>query len=344
MLHAGRRVELLDLRMRQDWDTYRRDGNLSLSDLSDYRAIRIGDAVTLYLQGAPHALTVREKSHRNDGDGPKVTVRAASPTALLEDRLISKTWPSVTAREACEELAGSATEWNIISRRIPAGRLTCENATHIAMIRRIARAAGAVVQTGADGTLRVQYRFPASVPGWAAANPDQIHTGRADNLSCPESYRSRDRWNAAVISDESAETGERTYNLEYEKTDSRNGILRVYAEPWAGPDEFGVRHTGHASVLTGAGVIVPRAETQEVEFKAGPASLRCPVYILNSVRRQHKDLAPVLWKQGKKEIAATGGGGYSVAQVSHAARAIEFAVNHAVQQQETTQFLIVENI
>lgn len=338
-MHGGRRVELLDIAIRQDWDSYLWAGNLTLASLADYQAIKTGDALTLVLQGSPYALTARGKSHQNSGDGPSVTVRVASPTVILEDApLITKTWSSAMAREACEELSGAPIDWRIVNWRIPAGRLTCEGATRIAVIRRIAKAAGAIAQTAPDGTLRVQYRFPVSVPGWDIAPPNQIYTDRRDNLSYSESYQNRDRWNAVVISDES--DVERTYALEYIESDARSGTLRVYAEPWLDPGAFRVSHTGDPSILIGAGAVMPRIETETIEFKAGAGALRYPVHNLISVNWRRRDLAPVVWEWGKKELKAAGGGGYSIAVVTYETRAIEYPVNHSVRG-ELTQFLIL---
>ena len=78
------RVELSDLSISQDWDTYLWTGSIRPAKYSDYANIRTGDTAVLYLQETPYQMVIKNRSHSDNDGKTTFTIQVASPTVKLE--------------------------------------------------------------------------------------------------------------------------------------------------------------------------------------------------------------------------------------------------------------------
>ncbi|OQY55455.1 MAG: hypothetical protein B6247_07780 [Candidatus Parabeggiatoa sp. nov. 2] len=338
--HKNKSVELLDLTLAQDWDTYLWTGSCRLAYLADYMRVRIGDLVVLYLQGFSYSLIVQSRSHSVEGQTGAIhlIVRVSSLTVRLAEEKITKTWNAMTALSICKDVAkGFDIEWQIINWLIPAGRFTVFDQTPIEIIRRIAKAAGAIVQTTREGKLRVQYQ--TAFKKRCAAPPSRVYT---HIFLFKEESPHGQYYNACIISDgEERENEERHYFAQYIELNRYSGTLSVYSQPWH--DQFTIVHAGHKSIRIGTAQIKYRTETEQVEFKAGLATVSYPIYRLQRVKWQSKNLGSPVWQSDRQELKLTVSGinGYGLAQVDYLVRRFEFPIKHRLTHPQTTQFLVI---
>ncbi len=225
-------------------------GRMEVASIWNYQRLAIDDPITLSVGGEAYSLLIdnRTLSHFG-GDRPRMEIAGISPSAMLASPRATpfeKTWNNaVQAREACEEAVGMAIDWQLLDWLIPAGRLSVYNAAPLEVVRTIAKAAGGVVETKPDGTLRVRHLFPVPVPEWQDAIPDHVLTDVADNLSITESHRFRKRINRVSIRDYLPTTG----HLSAELDDRAEGLN-------LGRTSFTPGSTAHFLVNAGQGVTV----------------------------------------------------------------------------------------
>ncbi|MBF0130997.1 MAG: hypothetical protein HQL75_00210 [Magnetococcales bacterium] len=184
-------------------------GSIELTNPLSFHRIKIGDKIDLELGGELFKLIVDNKSLNRDGvNNPSMTVSVASPTARFSSpraKLISKVWNEpVWSRLAAESVIGEYIEWQLVDWMITGGQLAVDNASPIDIIRTIASAAGGMVESKPDGTLKVRNRFPVPVPQWDTAFVDHVLTDEYDNLSCTENHIFPSRVDKVVIRSESA--------------------------------------------------------------------------------------------------------------------------------------------
>jgi hypothetical protein len=179
-------------------------GTMELGNPASYQRIQIDDPFTLELGEESFSMIVDNKTLSRDGiNRPQLIVSMISPTARFafpRATPFEKTWDAaIQARDAAEEAVGEAIDWDLINWTIPAKRLSVFAASPLNIVDTIAKSVGGIVETRADGMLRVRHRFPVTVPDWQNTTVSHILTDAADNLSSRESHRARRRTNRVVV-------------------------------------------------------------------------------------------------------------------------------------------------
>lgn len=178
LMHQGRRVELTELTISQDENDGLWTAAMGVLQIADALRLVERDAVTLDIYGDEYALVVETLGRaRRSRTERSFVVNCKSPAWLKlgsKATPITKTWGAVSARAAVEEIVGAAVEWSIIDWTIPVGKLTAVGAIPLTVVQSIVKAAGGVVESKRDGTLRVRYRYPVAIPDVPAATPDHF--------------------------------------------------------------------------------------------------------------------------------------------------------------------------
>jgi len=337
LLHNGQRIELLDISVESDWDSYFWRGQVRLASVNDYRQFKPGDAVELVLQGMRFNLVVQQRSHNETGNSAQrtYTLQLSSPTVNLSDKnkKFSKTWAEVSAKNAVMELAGTV-DWRIVDWVIPSGRLVAKDTQAINVIRDIVGAAGAIVQTSADGRLIVQYKTPKALNRLSIEDVNQTFSDKSHIKGYTENYPTGEKYNCVIIADSEATTPEAIkWNIEY---DNELNLLKVFANPWT--ENFTVTTTGHPSIQIGRGQVVYCESIEEIEFnnKDTPKT-KYPVFQLTDYTWQSRPLGNITWQRDSNELHCPG---YSVAKVRYVFRRVIFPVIHQIVTPQLNQFLV----
>ena len=171
------------------------------------------------------------------------------------------------------ELVG-AVDWQTVSWELPAGLLSGSGQTGLELLKQLARAVGAVVQSDMDGSLYVQPEYRIPVNKWASATPDKYLTETLDCFSVGSTFEHRLGSNRFLVSDQ-VSSGKWTSP---ELSDLSTGLkeARAYQVPFVG--DLSLTHTGGPWASIAYIGIEERQESQTVEFVGGAAQSRYPVY------------------------------------------------------------------
>ncbi len=267
--------------------------NVELARVEDYAGLAEDDAFSLAIAGETYAFIIDNKNLNRTGvSAPQAIITGLSPGAkhaAPRATRLTKTWASpIGARAAAEEAAGEAIIWQILDWQIPAGRLAVTDAEPIEVVRSIARAAGAVVESARDGTLIVRHRFPTRVPDWPTATVDHTYTDAADNLTSQETRRPTRRVDRITVRDAPADSGFLSAEV-----DGREDGLNAGASSFAGGETAHLlAHLGpgvEVETVTGsagsllAGPDLSYQLTEDLSFDGATARLRLPAVSIDTV-------------------------------------------------------------
>ncbi len=233
--------------------------------IEDYASIVLNDAFTITIGADVWQFIIDNKSLQRDGTNARPQITGISPGAKHASpraTRLTKTWDApVMAHAAAEEaLGGETITWNILDWQIPANRLAVKDADPIEVVRSIAKAAGALVESNRDGSLTARYRFPRRVPDWSSAAIDHTYTDNADNLSAQETLRPTRIVDKVAVRDAPANAGSISAEV-----DSREDGLN------AGVTSFAAGETAHILAHPGPGVSVESVTGSAGTIRQGPA-------------------------------------------------------------------------
>jgi len=339
--HNGKTIRVVTVDISISEGSYGWTSQIKLADPAAFVNMQTDDPFTLHFGGENYSQIVDSKSKNRPGPGAvEFSITGVSPTAkYVQPRtdLVSKTWDTaVMARTVCENILGVAIDWRIVDWSIPGSRLAVTDSEPLAVVLQIAEAAGGVVESKADGTVVVRAKYPVTVPQWQTAAPDHIYTDAADNITINEVARARELWNKIVIRDFSEAGASDSVEYEADANDNLKGTLTVYPKPYRNIEMV---HTGGANV--GLAFVAEEIvdEEEQVEFKAGVASVQYPIYTLTSVTWQKADLGAVTWNVDQSELTVAGAG-YSLATIKYKSRIYKYNVEDTID--ESVQFLVCE--
>ncbi|MBF0602127.1 MAG: hypothetical protein HQL07_00370 [Nitrospirae bacterium] len=306
-------------------------GSLEVTDPASFQRIRIDDPIDLELGGEVYKLIVDHKTLDRDGIGtPRLSVavvsasaRYTAPRAIPFDR----TWNTpVWAKDAAEEAIGAAIEWDLVNWLITGGRLAVHNASPLDVVKTIAEAAGGLVESLPDGTLRVRHRFPVAVHAWNTASVDHVLTDDEDNLSCRESHVRRTRINKVLVRGY-LPSGDGFLSVEIDpRPDGPNkGQTTFYGGDTAHLLVYAGKEVSLASPVTSAGGIMPGAwqevkVTQDIVFNGtSTAVLDKPAVAIDSTIWIGNDLGTIS-KEADDRTITVPNAGVAIARITYRTR------------------------
>lgn len=306
--------------------------DIELIDSRDYHRMPRDTEFSIQLFGLNFSMVVDKREFRrsisDDGDylsvarisGLSPACRYASPRA----QPLTKTWDKpIMASAACAELVGSL-EWAMVDWMIPAYRLSASNGYPLDVARKIVEAAGGLLESLPDGTLRARPKWPVSVSDFSSATPDHLFSDR-DIFGADESPVNDAQVNRVRIIDVEGANQDR---IEFvaDPTDSLRGELRFFPSPWR--DNLRLRHTQNSPpIYLGGATDVSESKTETVEFVAGQASVRYPISALVAVEWLAVDLGAISFAPYSNAFSAGGLDGYSLAKITYTTRFLRAAAN-----------------
>ncbi len=350
--HHGSRIALLSAEIGIAEGEYAWTGRAELADAAAFQSLAVNDAVELVLGNQTYALIIDNRTLSRDGTNrPTMMVSLISPTAnLAQPRAVpmEKSWDTtIQARTTAEETVGQSVVWDLIDWQIPAGRLAFYGAAPLDILQSVASAAGGVVETLPDGSLRVRHRFPVSVPEWSHTTPDLVLTDAADNLSVRESFLFRSRVNRIAIREFQPQFGSLTASLDDREEGGLNPDGQATMLPSSSPG-FLV-HSGPDIVISGvntsAGTVTPQAnqvylEEVDVIFNGtSQARLSKPAKSIDSWIWLGNDLGQLTL--GTDGVTLTSESiGVAIARITYTVRAAAWRLNAPTSLAGSTSFPI----
>jgi hypothetical protein len=309
-------LDTLDVQVSADEGDFVWSCRFSLKDINDYGKFSIDDAFEVQIGTDVYQFVV-DSIELSRGAPANVEPRiiGVSPGVKYDFPRAdpyTKEWDAnVTAKDAAEHAIGGDTiQWDIVNWTLPAYRLSVEDVAPISVVQEIAEAAGAVVESNLDGTLRVRYRHPVSVPDYATTTPSHVVTEKEDIVTTDERSSPEKLTNRVRVLDIDADF---TDFLEFEAiTTSPNilqGTLKAYPGPWREInliDTHDTRDPGEI-VMVYTGIVVEVVEDEDgvgelLEIYGGVTSASKPVWGITELTWESTNLGSVAYTPGSTTL------------------------------------------
>jgi hypothetical protein len=219
-------------------------------------------------------------------------VEAMSPAAMLGEPWAKPIDGELSgmASTIAATLAGSITiSWQTVDWPIPAATWIASGQTPLALLKQLAAAVGAVVQSLPDGSLLVLPEYPVSVPAWATASPAATMVEILDCATTGATPDHRLGYNRYLIGDQA--TSADTLRLEETTITQVSKEVRGYQTPWTGA--FDLSHTGGAWVQIEDLGIELRQLTETIEIVGGAGRTQYPIVSRDAIEWLQTNLGSV---------------------------------------------------
>lgn len=265
---------------------------------------------------------------------PRWVVEAMSPAALLGDPWgvpVSGELSGLASQIAADLVAGSgvALTWATVDWAIPAACWIAADERPLALLKTLAAAVGAVVQSQPDGSLRIEPDYPVPLPRWASTAPGLGLTETLDVFSVSSDPDYRPGYNRYLVGDQGTAAAAEGLRLEEETISATVKLCRGYQVPWIGA--FTLAHTGGDWVQVEALGIETRQETEVVEFVAGSGRTRYPIYSRDAIAWLQTNLGTVTVAEDGTLSSAIAG--QSLLRITYTTRCRKWRVRDARNEQ-----------
>ncbi len=312
-------------------DQYCMSCEVHLAGQPDYIRCKVLDDLTITIDGEVFEFFVESKQ-RNRGHGTaEYTVKGLSKTALLDAPYaepITDDLSGMASQIVVDLAAGFTVNWDTVDWHIQPNTLMPADQSPLEIIRDVAAAAGAILQTEPDGSLTVEPAYPVPVNQWPTTAIDHHLSDALDFFTTGENYDHRPGYNRYLVSDQL--TSEDTLRLEEEAITSATKYIMAYQTPWV--DDFTLRHTGGVWItLEPLGIEQRLIEDEIVEFVAGVGSTAYPIYARVAVEWLQTNLGTVTFAEdGTLESSIAG---ESLLKISYRTRCRKYlATDHEDEQ------------
>lgn len=265
---------------------------------------------------------------------PRWVVEAMSPAALLGDPWgvpVSGELSGLASAIAADLVAGSgvALTWATVDWAIPAACWIAADERPLALLKTLAAAVGAVVQSQPDGSLRIEPDYPVSLPAWASTAPGLHLTETLDVFTVSSDPDYRPGYNRYLVGDQATAAAAEGLRLEEETVSATVKLCRGYQVPWIGA--FTLAHTGGSWVQIEALGVETRQETETVEFVAGSGRTQYPIYSRDAIEWLQTVLGSVTIAEDGTLSAAIAG--QSLLRITYTTRCRKWRVRDARNEQ-----------
>lgn len=269
-------------------DQYCMSCEVHLASQIDYERCRILDDLTVTIGSDVFEFFIESRQRNRSHGNAQYSISGLSKTALLD----SPYTEGITNEEGLTGMAsaivttlaaGYTVNWNTVDWFIPTDTLMPSDETPLSIIRNIAAAAGAIIQTEPNGEMTIEPRYvttlnPSTPINWYTITPAYTLSDAFDFFNTGETFEFRPGYNRYLITD--SETSEQTVRFEEESISATEKLVRTYQVPWTGI--FDVGHTGCSWVtLFDEGVENRLIEDEIVEFIDGAGSTSYPIYSID---------------------------------------------------------------
>lgn len=280
------------INIERDIDLYYIDAALMIAGQDHWVRYEYGADLTITINGHQYVLVVVTPKRDRKHGGGSYMVDARSPACRLGPGFADTVTGELTgmASAIAASLApGFSISWEIHDEYYGPGKFIAAGEYPIDLIRKMASASKAVVQSSPDGSLRVIYRRQVHVDQRAAAPVDYTLSDANDFFTAGETPVRRPGYNKYTVSNQNASNA----SLRMESTDISvtEKEIRGYQVPWTG--EFGLIHTGGSWVSITPKPIEERSVTETIEIVTGKGRVAYPIYDYSSLVWQQVNLGTI---------------------------------------------------
>jgi hypothetical protein len=275
-----------------------RDENVMTCEMTlysqiDYLVCELLSEIVIIIDAEEYHFLVNPKPSRNRNVGETTyTVRGESRAILLDapfsEQIKQQIGPGM-ASALVSDLATMADidiQWEIVDWYIPADTLYANDETPLSIIRKIVAAAGAILQSDPDGTLRVSSYYPFSVPDWLTNTPDFYLTDQDNFFTLSENPETRPGYNKYTISDQlSAQSG---VTLEEKQISDTVKEIKAYQVPWDGLNRPLLHSGGPWVRIEPMGSAIETITAEQIEIVNGTGKTSKPIYAM--IHREYKQV------------------------------------------------------
>ena len=299
-LDTGEYIDFYSISISGDEDSWLWSFNVEIEDIGIWQLLQSNNDQPIVLEASVNGYEFRfiaegrSKSRRRGKTSYSITGR--SPTVVLGDRYaeqISKTWADTTAKTVAHELclaAGIALDWQTVDWPLASGKFAVKNKRPIEIIRVLANAVGAIIQSTPKGDLVVRPRHPVSPTKYSEVVPDQIITDADDIFDISESWEHRPGYNSVDITDKGT-ASEPKVRVSSESTSVPTAkVLKVSVVPW---QMVKLDHTAEGKLEVAYQGHEVEQKTEIVTISDGRGRLSAPWYETVSFEWLYRDLGTV---------------------------------------------------
>lgn len=310
-----------------------------LTNVSDYVLLKQDQPFTVVIGSESYAFIVDSKElDRGAPANYGIKLLGISPSASkTTPRKVAANYVWETAKQASEiaEELLPGIDWQVIDWGIPAYRLAMESSTPIEVVRTLADAIGATLETEIDGSLYVRSLFPVSVPSYDSRTPAHVFLESIDILNVNESYVAAEVFNRLVITDVEQSISDSLEWIE-DYQDATTGIIRAFLYPWRSP--VSLLHTGVPSVTIGAGSTVLEQHSEIIEVFKGQGETAYPIHHVESIQYEAQNVGALVYDIDSRSFTVGGPSFNSVIRVVYWTRSLDYRVS--LPEARPTQFLL----
>ena len=269
---------------------------ITLQTEADYLRCIPGATVTVAAAGELFVFLVEEGTRSPSHGNVDYQFTALSPVAWLDAPYAATVADELTgmaATLAAGLMAPVSVAWQTVDWYIPPATWYGGDQTPLELVRQLAAAAGAELQSLPDGTLLVAPLYPVSLPQWPTATVAATLVDRLSFFAIDEVFDFRPGYNRYLVTDQL--TDQDTLRLVEEQVDTATRMVYGYQTPWSGL--FSLSHTGGPWVTVEPLGFQERQETETVEIVSGSGQAAYPVYSLDAVQWLQDDLGSVTFNE-----------------------------------------------
>ena len=340
-LIGSQSISLLSIDIESSENFYCINMVAEVADMANWILCEPGQEIEIEINSVSYRFVLDARERFVEFGSSRLSISGRSKTALLGEGYaepITKNWPATTALAVADELCMSAgitciyliSDWNI-----PAELLTAESLFPIQILKKIADAAGAILQSTPSGELLIQPLYPVEPPLYGAASPDVVLSGPENIFSLLETRESRPGWNAVLVMD----MPDATAQYFIERVSEENGviILVVYIYPFVDEISFQSSYQSPSLSIWEEGLIIDELE-EEIEIIHGAGSTTKPVLsIIDTDYGNSIDLGSV---SADGPVIATATKGQSLLRLRYQTQYFKFRVKNT--DPEKVQFYFEE--
>lgn len=338
--YNGKNIRIVEGDISTSEGGYTWEGNFTLADVADYVQFAQDQPFTVNLYGEVYNFVVDGKELTRNGPaqisarliGVSPSARFSSPRAVEQDYLWDTT---ITVLDAVNQVTANDISWGTVNWHIPGFRLGFDNAPALDVVKALAEAAGAVVESSKTGQLRVRPRYPISVPDYPVATPDQVYIETSDILSVSETYAIGEIYNKFRIADvDLAENDGLEWVPDYQG--GLIGYMRCFPYPWR--TDVNLIHTGDGTVYIGPQEVGYTEKDEVVEVYQGQGAVEYPIYAVLDVEMLGVNVGSITFSTDVREFTVSGPALNSVIRIRYRTRFLRYRVISG--SGRPTQFLL----
>jgi hypothetical protein len=287
-------VSLVNIEAGLDQDVLA--GEIHIASEADYLRCPLGARLVVTVTAPQEVmefnLVVTSPRITEEHGNTQYIVEVMSPAVLLGEpyaKPLSTELSGLASAIAATLAAPLPLLWSTVDWEIPPGIWMASGQTPLALLKQLAGAAGAVVQSRPDGAIEVLPAYPQPVNRWDEAVPGLTLVETMDCFTTGSTPDLRSGTNVVLVSNQLS--GSDSLRLDETAISAAVKELRGYQVPWVG--DFDLTHTGGDWVRIERLGIEERAVEETVEIVAGSGRTGYPIHGLTSVAWGQANLGAV---------------------------------------------------